>query len=173
MTKEIQIPSQREDQGPFGHILIGLALAGGVLACSALAGAGEARREAREAEGDAEPEEPGRMASLVSILWPPALLALTAQGLRVWSAPRSPQRTRALGLWGAVQMLAAAWTAWGTRRLGGDLTLSAAALATGAAFALSARQVATPAASRAGTSAWLAAAAAARRSAGAGPATIH
>jgi hypothetical protein len=128
---------------PGAHALIGLALAGVAITAAVAAGAREARLQARM---QAVPEATeAKSPSLVRLLWPPALLALTGQGLKVWASPPGPSRSRALTLWSAGQMLAVAWTTLGVRRLGGPVTLWVAALATGAAFLLNARRVQSPA----------------------------
>jgi tryptophan-rich sensory protein len=79
-------------------------------------------------------------------IWPPLFMALTLSGLRIWNAPRSPARTQALTLWGAVQALNAVWMALGPRRLGGQLAAAVASLGTSAAYAWRARRVDAPAA---------------------------
>lgn len=141
MTPTVAEPPSRHDAGPFGPILAGLAVAGGAFACATLLGA-RAQRRTSPALLAAAPAS--KVDSLAALLWPPALLALTAQGLRVWSAPPSGERTRALGLWSAAQVLSAGWMAWGSRRLAGPTALAAAALATAATFVWRARQVETP-----------------------------
>lgn len=132
------------------HILTGLAITGGAVLVSALI----ARRNAPTADNpeikaayDAL-EQPGFKPprAAFAIVWPPLFLALTLSGLRIWNAPRSPARTQALTLWGAVQALNALWMALGPKRLGGQLTTAVASLGTSAAYALRARRVDAPAA---------------------------
>lgn len=83
---------------------------------------------------------------LFSALWPPLFLMLTVSGLRIWNAPRSPQRTQALVMWSMVQALNALWMALGPRRLGGQLATATAAFGTAAGYVWRARKVDTPAA---------------------------
>jgi benzodiazapine receptor len=132
------------------HIALGLAITGGAVLVSALI----ARRNAptddhpqmkAEYEALEQPSfKPPRAA--FSIIWPPLFLALTLSGLRIWNAPRSPARTQALTLWGAVQALNALWMALGPSRLGGQLTAAVASLGASAAYAMRARKVDAPAA---------------------------
>lgn len=80
----------------------------------------------------------------MTMLWPPVFIALALSGLRVWNAPASPSRTRALTLWGLLQGFNAAWMTLGTRRLGGPVTAGAAAAGASLAYAVNARQVEPP-----------------------------
>jgi len=122
-----------------GRMLLGLGLAAGVVLCTDLVGARAGRFSVAEPSKKTDPTK-----GLVAWLWPSTVLALTAQGLRVWSAPRGVARSRALGLWGVAEMFAIAWTAWGARRVGAALTPTAAAIGTALAFFWRARQVDTP-----------------------------
>ncbi len=79
-------------------------------------------------------------------VWPPLYIALTISGLRVWNAPASRERTRALSMWGLVQGFNAAWMAFGFKHLGGQLTAAIASLGTSMAYAWQARKVDAPAA---------------------------
>ena len=132
------------------HLLIGL----GVTATAVLGSAIVARLSASAAD---HPEiysddealkpagfEPPRL--VFSLVWPPLFLALTVSGLRIWNAPRSPARTQALTLWGAVQALNALWMALGPQRLGGQLATAVTSLGTSAAYVWRARKVDPPAA---------------------------
>ncbi|HZZ67643.1 MAG TPA: TspO/MBR family protein [Phenylobacterium sp.] len=132
------------------HILIGLGLAVGAVAISALVARLNAPPEDNyEAYSDydapmvVEIEPQSRVFAKV---WPPLFMALTLSGLRIWNAPRSAARTQALTLWGAVQGLNAAWMALGPKRLGGQLATAIASLGTAAAYVWRARQVDPPAA---------------------------
>jgi tryptophan-rich sensory protein len=87
---------------------------------------------------------------LVGAILPPFVLAFTLSGLRLWNAPPSSARTRALSLWTAIQGLNLAWLALGSRRLGGALTAAVAALGASAAYAFAARRVDAPATNLAG-----------------------
>ncbi|MFL5296191.1 MAG: TspO/MBR family protein [Phenylobacterium sp.] len=132
------------------HILIGLGLTAGAVAISALVARMNAPTEENwEVYSDYEelvqPDiKPPR--KVFSMVWPPLFMALTLSGLRIWNAPRSPERTQALTLWGMVQALNAVWMALGPKRLGGQLATAVASLGTAAAYVWRARRVDPPAA---------------------------
>ena len=132
------------------HIAVGLGVAAGAVALSALV----ARLNAptpdnyeiySDYEELVQPEikPPPRVFALV---WPPLFMALTLSGLRIWNAPGSAARTQALTLWGAVQALNVAWMALGPKRLGGQVAAAVASLGTAAAYVWRARRVDPPAA---------------------------
>jgi tryptophan-rich sensory protein len=124
------------------EVLAGLALAGGAVLVSALI----ARRRAASLENaDDRPAPFQPPPAAFGVVWPPLFIALTLSGLRLWNAPASAARTRALGLWTAIQGLSALWMALGPSRLGGQLTTAVATLGTAGAFALEARRVDAPA----------------------------
>lgn len=131
------------------HLTIGLGLTAAAVGVSALLARASAPAEA-ENDYSAYPELRAPAATLrrpaLSMVWPPLFLALTLSGLRIWNAPKSPQRTQALTLWGAVQALNALWMAIGPRRLGGQLATATAAVGTAGAYVWRARRVDTPAA---------------------------
>ena len=140
--------------GPGAHVAMGLALAGGAVLASMLVA--HAHREDQTFDQyDGEYAElvtpsfkPKR--ALSSLIWPPLIMAMTLSGLRVWNSPPSAARTRALTLWSLVQGFNTVWMAAGTKRMGGQITASVAALAAGGAYALSARKIEAPASSLAG-----------------------
>ena len=80
------------------------------------------------------------------MVWPPLFVLLTLSGLRVWNAPSSRERTKALGLWGAVQGLNALWMALGPRRLPLQVATAVTTLSLSAAYARHAGRVDRPAA---------------------------
>ena len=132
------------------HVAAGLGLSAGAVLISALI----ARRNPPvdpnlPADGDGDrPNRPAfqRPKAILGVIWPPLFMALTLSGLRLWNAPASPARTRALSLWTAIQGLNALWMALGPRRLGGQLTTAVATLGTAAAYAVEARKIDAPAA---------------------------
>ena len=147
-------PLDRDSAGPGAHVVIGVALAAGAVLAAGLI----AHNQDRPADFD---QYDGEYAELVapvfkpkkaifSLLWPPLMMALTLSGLRIWNAPPSPERTRALTLWSLVQGFNAVWMAAGPKRVGGQVTASVASLATTAAYAWNARKVDAPAANLAG-----------------------
>ena len=110
-----------------GHVLGGLALVGGAIALSAALGH-HADAELQEERGTLDDPDDAP----VSAVWTPLFLALTASGLRVWNAPKSPERDAALTLWTGIQLVNAAWLLLGPRKLGGNTPASLGA--TAAAF---------------------------------------
>lgn len=140
--------------GPGAHVAMGLALAGGAILASMLVAHAHREDQAFD-QYDGEYAElvtpsfkPKR--ALFSLIWPPMMMAMTLSGLRVWNSPPSEARTRALTLWSLVQGFNTVWMAAGTKRLGGQVTASVAALAAGSVYALSARKIEAPASSLAG-----------------------
>jgi len=130
------------------HILIGVGLTVGAVAISALvAKLNAAPEDDYEVYSDydaPEPPAPEPRSKIFTTIWPPLFTALTLSGLRIWNAPRSPERTQALTLWGAVQALNVVWMALGPRRLGGQLATGIASLGTAAAYVWRARRVDAP-----------------------------
>lgn len=120
-----------------GHVALGAAICFGAVALSAyLAHRSEPGDFQRGVERHTEAGGSG-----LSQVWPALFSITTLAALRIWNAPSSPERTRALTLWGASQVLNGAWTAASSRHrmlqvLGGLAT----ALLT-AAYAREARHV--------------------------------
>ncbi|MGZ8362268.1 MAG: TspO/MBR family protein [Caulobacteraceae bacterium] len=77
----------------------------------------------------------------MAAIWGPLFLVLALSGLRVWNAPASAARTRALGFWGLIQACHAVWTLLGPRRQTARLGASAATLGAGLAYLNDARKV--------------------------------
>lgn len=132
------------------HLLFGLGLTAAAVGLSALVARANAPTEDHpeiysEYEALEQPKiKPPR--AVFSLIWPPLFLALTLSGLRIWNAPKSPQRTQALTLWSVVQGLNALWMALGPRRLGGQLATATAAFGTASAYVWRAKKVDAPAA---------------------------
>jgi tryptophan-rich sensory protein len=132
------------------HVLVGVGLAAGAVALSALIARMNAPTEDNpEIYTDYEELEqpsfkPPR--AVFSAIWPPLFMALTLSALRIWNAPQSRARTQALTLWAAVQALNATWMALGPRRLGGQLAAAIASLGAALAYVWRARRVDAPAA---------------------------
>jgi benzodiazapine receptor len=131
------------------QLLFGAALAGGAILASTLM----ARRHERMIDDQmfaadfAELHEPvaHQPKALTSLILPPLFIAMTLSGLRIWNAPSSPTRTRALTLWSLVQGFNALWLALGAKRMGGQLGAAVASLGASAAYAISARKLVAPA----------------------------
>ncbi len=141
--------------GAGSHVAMGIALAAGaVLAAGLIAH----HNERAEVIDQYDPEYAELVApaafrpkrAVFGLVWPPLMMALTLSGLRVWNAPPSVARTRALTLWSLVQGFNTVWMAAGPKRVGGQVTASVASLATSLAYALSARRVDAPASNLAG-----------------------
>ncbi len=81
-------------------------------------------------------------------IWGPLYTALLVSGLRVWNAPRGPDRDRALAHWFGIQGLNAAWLwlGFGRRNLGAMALESGVTVANAAAYVEAARRVDPPAA---------------------------
>ncbi len=127
------------------HVLEGLLVVAGAVLLSALVtakaapGHGNTKRKVQEAMLSKPAETPS--AGAFAQAWPALSLVLTLSGLRIWNAPSSPQRTRALGFWAAIQALNALWMTWSPRQQSARLATTAAALGAGALFANEARKV--------------------------------
>ncbi len=113
---------------PAGHVVEGALICAGALLLAALAAS---RRPARPVA----PNGP------FGVLWRPAALVLALSGLRIWNAPESRERTRALELWTAVQALGVAARLINPRRRSAQFVTAAAALGAGVGYATAAKQV--------------------------------
>lgn len=131
------------------QLVLGLALAGGAILASTLLGRRHEKMidDEEYAVGYAEMHEPvaHQPKALTSLILPPLFIAMTLSGLRIWNAPSSPTRTRALTLWSLVQGFNALWLALGAKRVGGQLGAATASLAASGAYALQARKLVAPA----------------------------
>jgi tryptophan-rich sensory protein len=132
------------------HIAVGLGLAVGAVALSALMARLNAPTQ-DDAEIYSDYEERAELdvkprSKAFSMIWPPLFMVLTLSGLRIWNAPRSAARAQALTLWGTVQALNAVWMALGPKRLGGQLAAAVASLGAAMAYVWRARRVDLPAA---------------------------
>jgi benzodiazapine receptor len=128
-----------------GNLIMGLGLAAGAVLAANLVSRHVAHTpEDPELEGEYGAywgKGAERPHALVAMLWPPLYMALTVSGLRVWNAPASPQRSKALTLWGLIQGFNALWMAWGPKRVGGQTLATAASVGATAAYAWEASRV--------------------------------
>ena len=122
------------------HVVLGVAITVGF----ALAATAFARRTIRPrpehlTETDAPITE--RPRGSLSLILPAVFSATTLSAVRVWNAPRAPERNMAMGLWAAAQALNAVWIAM--RPAGRALQIGAAMSSAGlaAAFAHEARKI--------------------------------
>lgn len=139
-------PQKAFERGRYSaqHIAAGLALAGAAIALSSLFAMRSTPATAARLKPGADRLGPGSRRpppAILGLIWPPLFTALTLAGLRIWNAPPSRQRTRALTLWSLLQGFNALWMALGPRRLGGRLTTAVATAGTAAAFAWQAHGV--------------------------------
>lgn len=132
------------------HVAGGLALIAGAMLVSAAVAY-------REGPSEANPEQRAKLASLekpefqpkaktFSAVWPPMFLLLTLSAVRIWNAPPSPHRTRALGVWLGVQVLHAVTMAVDIKQQTAKLVTQVATLLGGLAYAREARAVDPPSA---------------------------
>lgn len=78
-----------------GHLALGAALCLGLIAATSAIAASRPQPVAPGAEPSRKP--------MVRAIWPAVFSVSTLASLRVWNAPASPTRTRALGLWMVLQ----------------------------------------------------------------------
>jgi bacterioferritin len=94
------------------HVTLGIVVCIGVVAATALlasrAEPGEFQRSV-EKHSDAE-------RGVLSQIWPTLFSLTTLAAVRIWNAPHSPARTRALALWGLGQVFHGAWLMISPRR---------------------------------------------------------
>ena len=90
-----------------GHVAAGLLVC---LGCIAATAAIAAARPQPAAPGAKPSRHPAMRA-----VWPALFSVTTLAALRVWNAPDSAERTRALGLWVGLQGLSMLWMAWAPR----------------------------------------------------------
>lgn len=128
LTREVSETLNAEGQDP-AHVAMGLAVCLGAVAAVTVLGARQGRQPA------APGAEPSR-SPLAKLIWPAITSTGTIAALRVWNAPDSPERGRALALWGATQALGLFWMKRRPERLPLQL---AAALSTAAVTAAYAR----------------------------------
>jgi len=115
------------------HVATGLAI------CVALIGVTTALSVARP-----QPPAPGATPSrhpLIRAVWPSLFSITTLAALRVWNAPSSPARRRALGLWSVLQTSNIAMTLWRPRRRVGQIAAAATTAALTATYAHAASYV--------------------------------
>lgn len=131
---------------PATHVVAGLALAtAAVVTAHLIARRHDVPFEERHSDYDPLDHAPlNSPPTLLAVAWPPLFMALTLSGLRIWNAPPSSQRSRALTLWGLAQAFNALWMALGPRRLGGKITTAVATLGASGAYAWEAHRLYAP-----------------------------
>ena len=132
--------SQRRSGSAGFSPLAALAIAGGVVAVSALVGRrySPQRSHPKIARWYHDLEKPGMTPPdpVFGAVWPVLELFLATGGYRLMRAPRSPERDAAIALWLVNVVMIGGWSKifFGERSLGGGLAGSAAMIGTGAAF---------------------------------------
>jgi len=119
-----------------GHVAEGALICAGAVLLAAVVAARQVG-----AANTRSPQSPVARAGLASAVWSPLVLVMTLSGLRIWNAPPSRERSRALGLWGAVQLLSAVAALVSPRRRTAQLAAAAGALGAGVGYAASAGKV--------------------------------
>ena len=119
------------------HVTLGIVVCIGVVAATALlasrAEPGEFQRSV-EKHSDAE-------RGVLSQIWPTLFSLTTLAAVRIWNAPHSPARTRALALWGLGQVFHGAWLMISPRRRALQVAGGVTTAALTAAYAQQARRV--------------------------------
>lgn len=77
----------------------------------------------------------------ISVLWPALFSVTTLAALRIWNAPPSRERTKALWMWAGLQALNTAWMALGPKRRTEQLVAALSTAGLTAAYAGTARKV--------------------------------
>lgn len=119
------------------HVAVGVVVCLGAVALSALVAH---RAEPGEFQKDVERHSEASKAGL-SQVWPALFSITTLAALRIWNAPSSSARTRALTLWGASQALNSAWMAASPRHRALQILGGVATAVLTAAYAQEARKV--------------------------------
>lgn len=127
------------------HVAEGIALcAVAVLASAAIAGAAAPtkanptrnRQDAMLRKPDMQPPK-----KTFAAVWAPLFATLTLSGVRIWNAPASRARSRALGLWGLLQGMNALTMLWGPKQQTATLATHLATLGGAIAYINEARKV--------------------------------
>lgn len=132
------------------HVAGGLVLVAGAMLASAVVAY-------MEGSSEANPKERARLDSLekppfqpskksFSAVWPPMFLLLTLSAVRIWNAPSSPARSRALGVWFGIQVMHAVTMAVGVKHQTAQLIANVATMLGGLAYAREAKDVDPPSA---------------------------
>lgn len=123
-----------------GHVLLGVALTVGfALAATAFASRTVQARPPRLADDDAPITE--RPRGPLSLILPAVFSVTTLSAVRVWNAPKAPERNLAMGLWAAAQALNAVWIAMRPASRGLQIAAAMSSAGLAAAFAHEARKL--------------------------------
>jgi len=120
-----------------GHVAAGVLVCVSAVALTAILSARQSPRQIDNAPIPLTEERP----SAAKALWPALFSLTTLAALRIWNAPPSPQRNRALGLWAGLQGLNAIFMAIGPRTRAGGTAAALSTAAMTAAYAQAAARV--------------------------------
>jgi tryptophan-rich sensory protein len=128
---------------PLSHVAMGAGLFLGAALISTLVGAAAAPPTPNKAREHQAIEQPSVNKPLkgANLLWPALASMLTWSGLRIWNAPASPYRTRALGVWGLMQGVNALWIALAPKSRTGQVMTATSTLLLTAVYVDQARKV--------------------------------
>ncbi|WP_269715905.1 tryptophan-rich sensory protein [Caulobacter sp. NIBR2454] len=130
-----------------GHVAIGVAVCAAIASGTALIAlkrtppAGPAEQAAATDGVTVKPSKP-----TLSLLLPTLFSLSSLSALRIWNAPSSPRRTRALALWGVMQAVNAALVWAAPKRRSAQLVGAVATASITAAYAETAKRIDTKAA---------------------------
>jgi tryptophan-rich sensory protein len=128
-----------------GHVLTGVAICVAAVGVSTLVaawrtpGGVNGKIERRYDRLDEPALAPPKKA--ISILWPALFSVTSLAALRIWNAPPSRERSRALAMWGGLQALNTVWMALGPRRRAEQVVAALSTAGLTAAYAGAARKV--------------------------------
>ena len=150
LVRTIAKPASRRRMSD-GDMALGFAVTAGAVLASALVAARYSpspnhpriRRDYKRLE-----KPPFNPPDAAFVVWFPLYGALTLSGWRIWNAPKSPARDRALGHWFGIQALNALWMwlGFGRRKRGAATAEAVLTTANAAAYVEAARHVDRPAA---------------------------
>lgn len=132
------------------HVAGGMALIAGVMLASAVVAYMEGPSEANPKERakldslDKSPLQPDKKS--FSAVSPPMFLLLTLSAVRIWNAPSSPARSRALGIWVGIQVMHAVTLAVGVKHQTAQLIANIVTMLGGVAYAREAKDADPPSA---------------------------
>lgn len=122
------------------HVLLGVAVTVGfALIATAFAKRTIRPRPQHLTEDDAPITE--RPRGSLSLILPAVFSATTLSAVRVWNAPKAPERNMAMGLWAAAQALNAVWIAMRPASRGLQIAAAMSSAGMAAAFAHEARKL--------------------------------
>lgn len=131
------------------HVAAGFGLCAAALMLTALAAYHDKPAQTlRDRIDEASLRKPGFKPSerTFSAVMPPMFLLLTFSGIRIWNAPAGPARTRALGIWGALQALHALESLWKPKENTAKLVTNLATMGGALAYAANAKDADPPSA---------------------------